>query len=276
MSNTQIAIPEHLKRFMTPANSGSDADAMASSSLSFPRISLRGRKFRVIEGGEEIQKPADELFVVILAVEPGAGLMQKTFYRNGYASGDKSPPDCSSANGVTPDTWVTNPVSSKCQTCPMNQFGSATSNSGKKSKACKDSKRLWVAMPDSVDGTVFSLGVPVTSLKALSEYGNMLRTNGVPAAAVITKLSMKDTEFPELLFDFVGVLEEKTLDVSMKRNEAKDFIIGGQSMALTYENDAPGKARTLPAPGAEAEVLLKNETASPRANMSADDAAGAW
>lgn len=273
MSN-EIVIPDYLKKFIATSNPSADADAMASASLSFPRISLRGRKFRVIEGGEEIQKPADELFCTILAVEPGAGLMQKTFYRNGYASGDKSPPDCSSANGVTPDSWVSNPVASKCSTCPMNQFGSATSNNGKKSKACKDSKRLWVAMPDNLEGTVYSLGVPVTSLKAMAEYGNLLKTNGVPSAAVITKLSMKDTEFPELLFDFVGVLEQSALDVSMKRNESKDFIIGGQAMALTYDG---ASNRVLEAPGAaSANELLTNEKKAVKGTMSADDAAGAW
>lgn len=275
MAGTSIAIPEHLKKFMSAPGQSTDADAMASASLSFPRISLRGRKFRLIEGGEEIQKPADELFVVILAVEPGAGLMQKTFYRNGYSSGDKTPPDCSSANGVTPDTWVNNPMSAKCQTCPQNQFGSATSNNGKKSKACKDSKRLWVALPDAIDGTVFSLGVPVTSLKAMAEYGSQLKANGIPTAAVITKLSMKDTEFPELLFDFVGVLEEKTLEISMQRNEAKDFVIGGAALALPYDRE-PG--RTLPAPGAKADAgeLLEGEAKAVKSNMSADEAAGNW
>lgn len=271
----EIAVPEHLRKYITSTSASSDADAMASASLSFPRISLRGRKFRVIEGGEEIQKPSDELHVVILAVEPGAGLMQKTFYRNGYVSGDKSPPDCSSANGLTPDPWITSPEHSKCQTCPKNMFGSATSNNGKKSKACKDSKRLWVAMPDAIDGTVYSLGVPVTSLKAMSEYGNMLKSNGVPAAAVLTRLSMKDTEFPELMFDFVGVLEADTLELSMKRNEAKDFIVGGQHMALEHHQER-GPSRTLAAPGEDASQLLKNEESGVKNIMSADEAAGNW
>ena len=40
-----------------------------------------------------------------------------------------------------------------------------TGDGVKKTKACKDSKRLWLAEPDNIDGTVFALGVPVTSLK---------------------------------------------------------------------------------------------------------------
>ena len=239
MSKQEIAIPEHLKKFLTNSQASSDADAMASASISIPRISLRGRKFRLVVGGEELRKPADELFVVIVAVEPGSGLMQKTYYSKGYSSGDSAPPDCSSANGVTPDAWISNPVSSKCNGCPMNIFGSAKSANGGKAKACKDSKRLWVVEPDAIDGTVYALGVPVTSLKAMAEYGALLKANGIPSAAVITRLSMKDTEFPELLFDFVGVLEEAPMEQALLRNEKKDWSIGMSGPVLEHQPSGP-------------------------------------
>lgn len=247
MSGTQIAIPEHLKKFLTNPAASSDSDAMAAASISIPRVSLRGRKFRLIEGGEEIRRPADELFVVILAVEPGAGLMSKTFYAKGYVSGDSAPPDCSSANGITPDTWISSPVNAKCNGCPKNVFGSATSRTGGKAKACKDSKRLWVVEPDKIDGTVYAMGVPVTSLKAMAEYGSLLKANGIPPSAVITKLTMKDTEYPELEFSFVGVLEEKACETSMLRHEQRNWNIGASGPLLDHE-----PARPMQAPGAEA------------------------
>lgn len=272
MSNNQIAIPEHLKKYLASPQASSDADAMASASISIPRISLRGRKFRLIEGGEEIRKPADELFCVVLAVEPGAGLMAKTFYSKGYTSGDSAPPDCSSQNGVTPDAWVNNPVSAKCAGCPKNAFGSALSNNGKKTKACKDSKRLWIVEPDKIDGTVFALGIPVTSLKALSEYGNLLKQHGIPPASVLTKLSMKDTEFPELIFEFAGVLDEKSMDQTMLRHEQKNWNIGASGPMLEHTPSGP-----MEAPGAQ--QLLESKPAADKpagSTMSADDAAGNW
>lgn len=273
MAKQEIAIPEHLKKFLTNSGSSSDADAMAAASISIPRISLRGRKFRLIEGGEEIRKPADELFVVILAVEPGSGLMAKTYYEKGYQSGDSSPPDCSSSNGIHPDSWVSNPVSAKCNGCPKNAFGSAQSRNGGKAKACKDSKRLWVVEPDNITGTVYALGIPVTSLKAMAEYGSMLKSNGVPSAAVITRLHMKDTEFPELLFDFVGVLEQNVMEVSMLRNETKDWDLHQSGPMLEHD----GPKTPLQAPGAQ--QLLEDKATPAEAGgapLSADAATKNW
>lgn len=269
MARQEIAVPEHLRKFLTNTAASSDTDAMASASISIPRISLRGRKFRVIEGGEEIRRPADELFVVILGVEPGSGLMAKTYYAKGYTSGDSSPPDCSSANGIHPDPWVSNPVSDKCNGCPMNVFGSAKSANGGKAKACKDSKRLWVVEPDNIDGTVYALGVPVTSLKAMAEYGAMLKANGIPSAAVITRLSMKDSEFPELLFEYVGVLEQAPMEAAMLRNEKKDWDLNTGPM-LEHKPSGP-----IAAPGADAPQKLISED-KPKEALSADEATGNW
>ncbi|AAX84929.1 hypothetical protein [Xanthomonas phage Xp15] len=276
MASQQISIPEHLKKFLTNSGTSSDADAMAAASVSIPRISLRGRKFRLVEGGEEIRKPADELLCVILAVEPGAGLMQKTFYAKGYVSGESAPPDCASSNGVTPDAWISDPVSAKCNGCPKNVFGSATSTNGKKTKACKDSKRLWVVEPDNINGTVFALGIPVTSLKAMSEYGAMLKSNGVPAASVITRLSMKDSEFPELEFAFAGVLSEEPMEQAMLRNEQKNWDL--KSSAPMLEHDT-GPKQPMKAPGADALLEHKAAAAEPgvtTSTVSVDEATGNW
>jgi hypothetical protein len=269
MAKQEIAVPEHLKKYLTSTAVSSDTDAMAAASISIPRISLRGRKFRLIEGGEEIRKPADELFGVILAVEPGTGLMAKTFYKKGYTSGDSSPPDCSSANGVFPDAWISNPVNSKCNGCPMNVFGSAKSANGGKAKACKDSKRLWVAEPDKIDGTVYAMGVPVTSLKPMSEYGNMLKANGIPSAAVITRFSMKDSEFPELIFEFTGVLEQEHMEVAMLRNESKDWDINTGPL-LEHKPSGP-----IAAPGQPMDQKLLGDD-KPKSEVSADDATSGW
>lgn len=272
MSKQDIAVPEHLKKYLSNTGASTDADAMAAASISIPRLSLRGRKFRLIEGGEEIRKPADEIFVVILAVEPGAGLMAKTYYKKGYVSGDSSPPDCSSANGITPDAWIGEPVSNKCNGCPMNVFGSAVSRNGGKAKACKDSKRLWVVEPDKLEGTVYAMGVPVTSLKAMAEYGAMLKSNGIPSAAVITKLSMKDTEFPELIFEFVGVLDEKPMEIAMLRNEQKDWDLHQSAPMLEHQ----GERKPLEAPGAQQLLESQAKTDAPKGDMGVDEAVGNW
>ena len=258
---TLPAVPEYLKAYMAQPNT--EADSLASSSISIPRISLRGRKFRLIEGGEEIRKPSDELHAVILAVEPEAGLFVKTYYEGQYNSGDSSPPTCASSNGIAPDTWVTTPQSNRCATCPKNQFGSATSRSGKKAKACRDSKRVWMALPEDIEGTVYAMNIPVTSLKNVSEYGRLLKTNGFPISAVITKISMEDAEFPQLMFEMAGFLNEETGKTAIERNIARDWNIGAASTAplLEYRSGAdkpaalPSVAQATARPQADASII---------------------
>lgn len=215
-----MAVPEHLKKYM--AQPSSDADSMATASISVPRISLRARKFRFNCDGEETVA-GEEIHVVILGVDPPAGAMIKTFYDGAYNPDDSSPPDCSSSNGLQPDAWVSTPQSNLCASCPKNAFGSATSQSGKKSKACRDAKRLWVAKPDDVDGTVYGLNVPVTSLKNLSAYGAQIKKMGIPTSSIITKLTMADTDFPILEFAVLGFLNEETFLIANKRHEEQDW-----------------------------------------------------
>ncbi len=222
------------------------AESIASASISIPRISLRGRKFRLILEGEEIRKPSDTLEVVILAVEPGPNLFTKTWYANGYTSGDSSPPDCASSNGVQPDGWVSQPQNHNCSTCKQNMFGSATSLNGKKSKACRDSKRLWVALPEDIEGPVYALSVPVTSLKALAEYGKEVMRQGFPLPAIITQIEMEDSEYPKLMFSNGGFLEETEGRQAINRNIARDWDIGAASNAPVLEDRSGGKTGTLP------------------------------
>jgi hypothetical protein len=273
---TAVAIPEYLKAFMASQGANAEADSLASSSISIPRVSLRGRKFRLVEGGEEIRKPSDELNAVILAVEPGAGLFIKTFYEGTYNSGDSSPPTCASSDGIAPDGWVTTPQAQRCQTCPKNQFGSATSRSGKKSKACRDSKRVWLALPEDIDGTVFAMGIPVTSLKNVSEYGRELKTNGYPISAVITQITMEDSEFPMLEFEMLGFLDEKTGKSALDRNIARDWNIGSASAAPLLE-DAREKPKALPSVK-EATQTVDATIADTKStsNKGVDDVLGKW
>ena len=124
--------------------------------------------------------------------------------------------------------------------------------------------------PDQIGGTVYAMGVPVTSLKALSEYGAMLKANGIPSAAVITRLSMKDTEFPELLFEYVGVLETEPLEAAMLRNEQRDWDINSGPL-LEHRPSGP-----IAAPGSEASPQKLIGEDKPKEALSADEAVGNW
>jgi len=218
----QSAVPAYLQKYQTGADDG--ANSMASASNSVPRISLKGKKFQFIDGDDESKK-TESINVVILKVEPEGGRMVKTYYINGYNPTDTAPPDCASSNGIAPDSWVQNPVSQSCQQCQKNIFGSATSPTGKKTKACRDAKRLWVVKADEADGTVFGLNVPVTSLKDMAEYGKEIRNAGIPLAAVITKIEMdEDSEFPLIHFSRAGFLNEEDGMAAIERGQAGDWL----------------------------------------------------
>lgn len=275
----KIEVPEYLKKFMSQPSA--ETESLATSSISIPRVSLRGRKFRLVVNGEEIRKPSDELFAVILAVEPGPGYFIKTFYDGQYNSGDSAPPTCASSDGIAPDSWVTNPQNNKCATCPQNHFGSATSRSGKKAKACRDSKRVWLALPDDLRGTVFAMGIPVTSLKNVSEYGRVLKTNGFPLSAVITKLSMIDSEFPQLEFAMAGFLNEELGTIAIERNVARDWNIGAASTAPMLEHASGDKPTALPTMAEATKASVADDVVDKKNPPSAsagdvDTALGKW
>lgn len=252
------AVPAYLQKYQ--GQSGNDADSMASASVSVPRISLKGKKFQFIHGDDESKK-TDSIDIVILAVDPEGGKMIKTFYANGYNPQDTAPPDCSSSDGVRPDGWVQNPQNPTCSNCQKNVFGSATSPSGKKTKACRDAKRLWVVKAEdagSPEATVYGLNVPVTSLKSMAEYGREIRSAGIPLSVVITTVSMDDdSEFPMIHFARKGFLNEEDANVAMDRNGTRDWIINmptKPALAAPASSGAPqiglDQSTSATAPGA--------------------------
>lgn len=272
--STELAVPDYLKQYQGVPSA--DSEALAGISSKIPRVSLRGRKFRLIVEGEEIIKPSDELEVVILAVEPEKGRMVKTFYIKGYTSGDSEPPTCSSVDGKYPDAWISDPQHTNCAQCPKNAFGSATSQAGKPSKACKDSKRLYVAIPETkansglglgIGGTVFTLGIPVTSLNSLSEFGKTIAKNGYPLPAVIVSLEMVDSEYPQVEFKFKGFLDQENGQLAIERNIARDFISAVPSGPLLEDKTSK------PASLAESVRKLPDQNEKPG---NVDKAVGDW
>lgn len=237
MSN-QVVIPDYLKAYMDSGAVNNDTDALTSIKTSVPRISLKGKRFKFVNGDDE-SKSAESIEAVILAVEPPGALMAKTFYREGYNPNDTSPPDCASSNGITPDPWIEEPQSDRCSNCPQGMFGSAKSMSGKKSKACKDSKTLWVAKPDDIDGIVYGLKVPVTSLKNMSEFGRQMKADNVPLSVAIVQLSMdQDNEYPLLQFKRLGFLNAETGPKAIARSESREWIAKNNAQeAIEYKSN---------------------------------------
>jgi len=260
-----IELPEHLKNgplAEAAARALMDAQNMSSASNSVPRISLRGREFRLVEGGEEIARFQGGLDVIILGVEPGPGKMIKTYYKDGYVSGSKSPPVCSSDDGIAPAVWATEKQNPTCQGCPKNVFGSAKGAGGKPTKACRDSKRIWVKLADGnvydgkpyelkpfADRTMYGLNVTVASLKAFSEHGNLLQSLGQGPSVCVTRLKMVDAEYPQIEFELKAWLSAELAPLSLElaaKKPWKVFTNAGLALAAPEGGARSGLPTSLP------------------------------
>lgn len=253
MSN-DLAIPDYLKDMMATSDAPQTND-MVSGGVTTPRISLKGKIFRFKEGGDEVEKVKENLDVVIVGVMPLHGT-SKTFYAGDYNPDSSDPPDCSSMDGVQPDNWVTSPINNLCATCANNKFGSAISMGGKKSKACRDSRRLYVIKASEMkDETpkVWLLNVTVSSLKPLNNFSKELAKQGITTpSVVITRLNFDDdADYPMLTFDALGTLNETMAKASLAIAADKEWDMPSSPVTRAISNDK----QSMPAIESKPEVV---------------------
>jgi len=273
----ELNVPDYLKGQRTGS---SDTASAISASMSVPRLSLRGKVFRYIENGEEIKKQQLETTVVILGVEPEPGRMIKTYYEKGYTPGNTDPPDCASHDGIAPSPWVNKKQSDFCNICKWNQFGSATSPTGKPTKKCRDAKQLWLLRtddPQGFEGVQYGLNVSVSSLKAFSDYGRKLEANGVGFPDVVTKLTFVDSEFPQLNFEVDSFVPKESIPITRQLNAARPWKML-TSLSLAAPSDS-GSHSAVQLPGmTTAPVVMTSPGSPPPADdgKSVDDVLNKW
>ena len=102
------------------------------------------------------------------------------YYKSKYTGGS-NPPDCGSFDGVAGE----GDPGGKCNTCPLNQFGSGENGA----KACKNRRRIYVLK----EGEIFPLllSLPTGSLKEFTRYIKKLLSKGRKSNAVVTRFSLK-------------------------------------------------------------------------------------
>jgi len=183
----------------------------------FAVMSIKGKTFTVVKGGEremvmnpsDQDEPATSINVVLLKANAG---LSKVWYAKGYVDGSDGKPDCFSHDGTAPDSSVESPQSKKCAACPKNQWGSKIDESGKKLKACSDSRRVAIANVDDMEAPML-LRVPPASLKPLADYGTTLAKRNVPYNAVLTKLGFdREAATPKLTFKALSFLSQEEFD----------------------------------------------------------------
>lgn len=189
------------------------------------RISIRGGKFRMVVGGEQVAvKKGDTLNVVIV----NAADIARTYYEGTFDPENPSSPTCWSGDTRKPSEDVPEDQrqSDTCATCPMNIKGSGQGDS----RACRFSQRLAVVLEGELD-KVYQLQVPATSIfgeakgndMGLQSYVKFLSAHNTPAVAVITEMRFdEDSTAPKLYFKPVRGLDEEELRQVLEVRESDE------------------------------------------------------
>jgi hypothetical protein len=280
MSTDMVAIkasklPAHLQGKVKTQN----VFASAVSVGGFPVISIKGKVFHIQRGDErtlvtkgEDGEPASSLEAVIVAVNPNKS---KVYYDRGFEEGSVAKPNCYSNDGITPAADAEDPQSTKCATCPHNQWGSRITDNGGKGKACADSMRLAIAPPDQLNDPML-LRVPAASLKTLGQYGAQLAKRGVEPQHVVTKIGFDyNVAHPALTFKAVRFVEEhelNELEQVLSEEEETISLITGIGGAVTPEVEHKAEEPIAP-PKKSAKVVEAEEEAkvAPKAEVKVEE-----
>lgn len=280
---TVSALPAHLQQHVTQEAFEEFSGGVTSG---FPIISFKGRTWRIRKGGEEqvylneANEAIQSIEVVMLRSNP---MPSKTYYVGQYAEGDTSPPACWSADGLKPDTGVETPVHPTCASCPMNVWGSKITETGKKTRACSDVRRVAVSFKHQLEeveaGTriladvdVLLLRIPPATLNPLKDYVELvLKPKGVPPYVLITKIGFDvDVAFPKLTFKGLRFLTAVEVDTAVALREGEDAkrILNESTEHNTPDNDAVGTTTgNSDVPGAaSAAAPVEAKTTAPAAS----------
>lgn len=214
----------------------------------FPRISIGGAKFHLIDGDDKTlltdpnnpDLPAMQLEVVVVGFNPG---VSKTFYKGKWTEGDAGEPDCSSDDGITPDPHVATPQCTNCASCPQNAWGSKISEQGKEIKACSDNKRLVILPVNDLDESkAIALTITPASLKPWAEFVRALDGKGVEISTCVTKVQFDPSvTFPRLQFKFGRYLTPEELAIARERESGDDV-----RLIASPRKSAPQAPRSVP------------------------------
>jgi len=255
MSNlipTNIQIPAYLaNRMGQPSKLAQDIAGGLGGGESFPRISIKGSRFRIVEDGTETVLNSTTLDVITVGANPR---LSKTWYAKAWTpDAEPSAPDCFSLDGVGPNPDSTNPQNDLCASCPHNAWGSKLGLQGQPLKACADQKRMAVVAADDPTGPIYLLQVTAAALKGLQAYQKSLTMRGIAPETVRTRISFDtDASFPKLTFSLVGFIDEELVEtISEIANSDKVLEITGQKSirpAAAIPAAAPKAAPVRPAP----------------------------
>lgn len=238
-------VPAHIaNRIGKPSALAEKLVGGISNGESWPRISIKGGRFRIKEGDAETVLQSTTIDVVIVGSNPR---LSKTFYAKAWdPNAEASAPDCSSMDGVRPDANVTEPQNDLCATCPHNAWGSKKGPQGQDLKACSDSKRIAVVSADDPSGSIYLMLVTPAALKDLNQYQKDLTHRGIAPELVRTRIGFDtNASFPKIKFGFGGWLTEEEIAAvdETLTNPVIPEMTGEKARVVQPQIEAPAKPK---------------------------------
>ena len=274
------AVPDYIRE---EGQSELTKSLMSKVGTGVKRVSIKGGKFRLIVGGEEIARlPAGTpLDVIIVNV---AKDVSRTYYAGAYdPKADAAPPTCWSADSKVPHPSVAEPQHSNCNDCPMNIKGSGQGDT----RACRFKQRIAVVLAEDISAGVHMLELPATSLfgkgdvshMPFQQYVKYVGSQSHSVDRLITRITFDEaSEAPKLFFAPIGwpsresMVQVKEMAQSPEAKLAVTMTVyqADQPKALPSLKDAiaanGGKAE---APEEEEESLPKVKPAKPKETVTA-------
>ena len=230
--------------------------SFTTSGGSVKRITLRGRVFRLVDGGKEIAKNTDPHMDVVIV--NGSKTVQKSYYGQEYNPDETSVPDCWSSNGERPDADVEDPQGHNCKECPKAIKGSG----GAGRAACRYSMRLGVVLRNNPAGDIYQLILPQKSIfgqgnvenMPFLQYAKYVGQSGYNLNMLTTRLTFDtDSDFPKLVFTNAEFLDQETYATCVEQGKSPIAI---NASKLNFTKKVESQLPKLVAPAGSAAAAL--------------------
>lgn len=247
----------------------------------FAVVSIKGKLWRIkYQGNEQVlMRSANEpMQSVELVLVRASAAISKIYYESAYTSDSDAPPDCWSANGVTPAAEAPKKQSATCASCPKGAWGSKITDQGKKAKACSDSRRMAVVPLGDITNDMYGgpmlLRVPPASLGELAAFDAKMRQMGYPLFSIGVRVGFDiNSEYQKLVYSAIRPLTEDEAkrvlalreDPQVLRILDADDVTADAAPAATPASVFEQPPAPAPAPAPVQQVATPKPAAKPKA-----------
>lgn len=239
---------------------------MENMGSSLKKISIRGRKFRCVVGGEEVARvDSDHMDVVIVNVAKDPA---RQYYAGAYdPKADAAPPVCWSADSKVPHPSVESPQGTTCADCPKNIAGSGQGTS----KACRLSKRVAVVLLNDLNSGVYMLQLPATSVfgkgdathMPYDQYFKFISSQNRSIDQIVTRMRFDDdSDAPKLYFSAVAYPPREALSTLMEAGKSMEA-----KLAVTMSVPKSDGAKRVSVAEAEVPTVRMNKVEKPSSTI---------